>query len=47
MGPPFAEPPHVEASLRRVRVLFAGKYIVDTQKAQLVYLVFPVQILLI
>jgi len=36
MVPPFTEA-HIEPSPRRVRVLFGGKYVVDTQKAQLVW----------
>ncbi|KLO08909.1 DUF427-domain-containing protein [Schizopora paradoxa] len=36
MAPPFTNP-HIEDSLKRVRVLFGGKTIVDTQKAKLVW----------
>ncbi|KAH7926101.1 DUF427-domain-containing protein [Leucogyrophana mollusca] len=34
--PPFGKP-YIESSPRRVRVLFGGKYIVDTKQAKLVY----------
>ncbi|KAF9813517.1 hypothetical protein IEO21_05554 [Rhodonia placenta] len=37
MAPPFTQP-HIETLPRRVRVLFAGQYIVDTRKAKLVWL---------
>jgi uncharacterized protein (DUF427 family) len=33
----FFEIPHIETSPKRVRVLFAGKYIVDTRNGSLVY----------
>jgi len=36
MAPPFTKP-HVEPSLKRVRVLFGGQWIVDTKKAKLVW----------
>ncbi|KAJ3472894.1 hypothetical protein NLI96_g13209 [Meripilus lineatus] len=36
MSPPFSDP-HIERSLKRVRVLFGGKYIVDTTNAKLVW----------
>lgn len=29
--------PHIETAPKRVRVLFGGKYIIDTTKAKLVY----------
>ncbi|KAG2035868.1 hypothetical protein BDR03DRAFT_961183 [Suillus americanus] len=35
-APPFA-PPHIESSVKRVRVLFGGKYVVDTKHAKLVW----------
>ncbi|KAG2362723.1 DUF427-domain-containing protein [Suillus spraguei] len=35
-APPFA-PPHIEPSTKRVRVLFGGKYVVDTRHAKLVW----------
>ncbi|KAG1735824.1 hypothetical protein EDB19DRAFT_1992913 [Suillus lakei] len=35
-APPFAQP-HIESSVKRVRVLFGGKYIVDTRHAKLVW----------
>ncbi|KZT02590.1 DUF427-domain-containing protein [Laetiporus sulphureus 93-53] len=37
MAPPFTQP-HIETSPKRVRVLFGGKYIVDTSEAKLVWL---------
>ncbi|EJD06922.1 DUF427-domain-containing protein [Fomitiporia mediterranea MF3/22] len=37
MAPPFSSKPHIEPSLKRVRVLFGGQYIVDTKKAKLVW----------
>ncbi|KAH8117869.1 DUF427-domain-containing protein [Phellopilus nigrolimitatus] len=36
MAPPFTKP-HVETSLKRVRVLFGGQWIVDTKAAKLVW----------
>lgn len=33
---PFG-PPHIESSVKRVRVLFGGKYVVDTRHAKLVW----------
>ncbi|CAL1716478.1 unnamed protein product [Somion occarium] len=36
MAPPFSKP-HIEHSPKRVRVLFAGNYIVDTLQARLVW----------
>ncbi|KAL5486128.1 hypothetical protein ACEPAI_7172 [Sanghuangporus weigelae] len=36
MSPPFSKP-HIEPSLKRVRVLFGGKWIVDTRAAKLVF----------
>ena len=36
MAPPFNKP-HIEPSPKRVRVLFGGKWIVDTKAAKLVY----------
>ncbi|KAK7463467.1 hypothetical protein VKT23_006817 [Stygiomarasmius scandens] len=36
MAPPFTKP-HVEISPRRIRVLYGGKFIVDTRKARLVW----------
>ncbi len=38
MAPPFTNP-HVEASVKRVRVRFGGQAIADTSKAKLVYVV--------
>lgn len=35
MAPPFSQP-HIEPSPKRVRVLFGGKYVVDTTQAKLV-----------
>ncbi|KAG1882158.1 hypothetical protein F4604DRAFT_1745379 [Suillus subluteus] len=35
-APPFA-PPRIESSVKRVRVLFGGKYVVDTKHAKLVW----------
>jgi len=35
-APPFAQP-RIEPSLKHVRVLFGGKYTVDTKQAKLVY----------
>lgn len=40
MAPPFSLESHIEPSQRRVRVLFGGKYIVDTQNAQLVWVYY-------
>ncbi|GBE88016.1 hypothetical protein BKA93DRAFT_827453 [Sparassis latifolia] len=37
MSPPFTKP-HIESSPKRIRVLFAGQYIVDTRQAKLVWL---------
>ncbi|TFY67689.1 hypothetical protein EVJ58_g1442 [Rhodofomes roseus] len=37
MAPPFSQP-HIEPSPKRVRVLFGGKYVVDTKQAKLVWL---------
>ncbi|CCM04246.1 uncharacterized protein FIBRA_06413 [Fibroporia radiculosa] len=37
MAPPFTQP-HIEPSPRRIRILFAGTYIVDTQRSKLVWL---------
>ncbi|KAI5115830.1 hypothetical protein M0805_009640 [Coniferiporia weirii] len=37
MAPPNFSKPHVEASQKRVRVLFGGKWIVDTKAAKLVW----------
>jgi uncharacterized protein (DUF427 family) len=34
-APPFAQP-RIESSVKRVRVLFGGKYVVDTTQAKLV-----------
>jgi uncharacterized protein (DUF427 family) len=39
MAPPFTAA-HIESSPRRIRVLFGGKYVVDTQKAKLVWVLF-------
>jgi len=36
MAPPFTAA-HIESSPRRIRVFFGGKYVVDTQKAKLVW----------
>lgn len=38
--PPF-KAPHIEDSKKRVRVLFGGKIVVDTDKAKLVYATNP------
>lgn len=40
-APPFAPlaQPHIESSVKRVRVLFGGKYVVDTTQAKLVYVI--------
>jgi uncharacterized protein (DUF427 family) len=35
MAPPFTDA-HIEDSPKRIRVLFGGQFIVDTQKAKLV-----------
>ncbi|OAX42165.1 DUF427-domain-containing protein [Rhizopogon vinicolor AM-OR11-026] len=35
-APPFAQP-RIESSAKRVRVLFGGKYVVDTKQAKLVW----------
>jgi len=32
----YPEPGHIEDSLKRIRVLFDGKYIVDSREAKLV-----------
>jgi len=37
MSPPFSQP-HIEPSAKRIRVFFAGKYVVDTIHAKLVWL---------
>ncbi|KAI0076214.1 DUF427-domain-containing protein [Panus rudis PR-1116 ss-1] len=38
MAPSFFPLPHVEDSKKRVRVLFGGKYIVDTKQSKLVWI---------
>lgn len=37
-APPFAQP-HIVPSVKRVRVLFGGKYVVDTRQANLMYVI--------